>query len=132
MPEHSEVIPNGETEPIPALGDRGQPRDPDWRNEPRKSKDERFARTIYARVPISTKDALRRLASLRGETEARYLRDLITRETQRVLHGIADAPMPSTPAQTKAADKLLKSVVRAYSIRSPIRKPKPPDHDFDW
>jgi len=128
MSEHSEVIPNGKTEPS-TVQEQTAPRQPDWRNEPRKSKDERFARTIYARVPKSTKDALRQLAAQRGETEAQYIRDLIDWQTRAVLREEADAEMRAPPAQAKAELQLAETYVKVL-IKACRSQRRPPRDDW--
>jgi hypothetical protein len=59
---------------------------------------------VYFRTSHSEREALRQMASQRGESEAQFLRCLIQREAKVLLEGEADAKL--APSRLKADNAL--------------------------
>jgi hypothetical protein len=103
MSEGTEYMPTAPpTAPQPT-----QISEPDWRSEPRKSPTDLCSRNVFVRMTQGDRDSLKRLAGLRGESEAEFIRQLIRREACFVLQDQADAKLSPTPEQREQSEGAL-------------------------
>jgi hypothetical protein len=69
-------------------------------------------RVTYLRTTRRQKEALRLMASQRGESEAYVLRCLIDREAKAVLEGQSGAGLPPSRKETDFATAFVKALIR--------------------
>jgi len=92
----------------------------DWRTEPRKRDNELYRCVTYLRTTSEQKEALRLMASQRGESEAQFLRSMIDREAKVVFEGQSGEKLPLSRIEADTAGAIMKLIIR--SAKSGMRR----------